>query len=409
MKSFFSVTPVPEVIEICSRFPRLPLQPVSLSCATSRILGETLLSPCDVPGFDRSTRDGFALKGASTFGAAESAPTLLSVTGSIAMGEVPTCRVGHGEAVRIATGGMLPAGADAVIMVEHTTEIDPTLIEASRAVAPGTHVIRKGDDATEKKPLLSSGKRLRPQEIGYLAAAGITEVAVVKQPVVGILSTGDEIVPPDAAPRPGQVRDINTATLSAMVVAQGGIPRPMGIIPDDANALSTAIQEAVDQCDMVLLSGGSSVGTRDLTLQVIQDLPASELLVHGIAISPGKPTVLAAIQNKPVWGLPGHAASAAIVFHAVVRPCLGQLTGEKQTRSLQQKLPATLTRNIASAQGRTDYIRVRLHESPTGYQAEPVLGEAGLIRTLVAADGVIVIPADTEGLFADTPVFVHPL
>jgi len=353
--------------------------------------------------------DGYAVRAASTFGSSEANPAYLMVPGSVAMGESAAIEVGPGEAVRIATGGMLPAGADAVVMVEHTEEVDPTTIEVYKSVAPGQHVILAGEDYPQGKNVLEAGRRIRAQETGLLAAVGRESVTVYRQPVIAIISTGDEIIPTSQVPGPGQIRDINSYSLAGLLTESGGLPQPMGIVRDNFEELQQACRQALEQSDMVLLSGGSSVGTRDFTIEVINALPDSEVLVHGISISPGKPTILAVTGGKPVWGLPGHVVSAMVVFEKIVKPFVNRVRGLENPFPETRGIPARLSRNIPSAQGRVDFVRVRFAEKDNVLLAEPILGKSGLINTMVQADGLIEIDSNTEGLDKDAPVTVIPI
>ncbi len=320
------------------------------------------------------------------------------------MGESPTFSIARGESARISTGGMLPEGADSVIMVEHTGEIDYTTIEVYRSVAPGQHVIAPGEDFKKSDIILSRGRKFRPQETGLLAGFGKTWARVYKKPVISVISTGDEIVPIEKEPGPGQIRDINTYTLSGLVKEAGAIPLILGIVQDDYNALFEKCSQALDQSDMVLISGGSSVGARDFTTEVLSSLPDSRILVHGISISPGKPTILAKVKNKAFWGLPGHVVSAMVVFSNVVQPFIEHISGRHRQKKF--KLSAILSRNISSAQGRIDFVRVLLIEKDGILQAEPILGKSGLINTMIKADGIIEIGINTEGLDKGTEVSV---
>jgi molybdopterin molybdotransferase len=304
---------------------------------------------------------------------------------------------------------MLPGGTDSVVMVEHTEMLDETTIEIYRSVAPGQHVLEKGEDFSKDGMVLHKGQVLRPQEIGLLAAFGFETLPVHARPIVGILSTGDEVVPIDKHPMPGQIRDINSYTLAGQVAAAGGIPKAHGIIPDNRDMLYDHCRQSLDCLDMLLISGGSSVGTRDFTIDILSELPASVILVHGISIRPGKPTILARVGNKAVWGLPGHVTSAMVVFDVVVRPFLEHVAGRRSTASGRLKIPARLSRNIPSAQGRTDFIRVRLLHKDDGLWAEPVLGKSGLINTMIRADGLIEIDRNTEGFDMGTIVDIIPL
>ncbi|TWI76920.1 molybdopterin molybdochelatase [Desulfobotulus alkaliphilus] len=407
--AFFSVISLEDALKLIHRFPRIQKEKISVCKCLHRIAAEDILAKETVPPFSRSTRDGFALRAKDSFGASESASPLFIIKGRVSMGEAPDFFIESGEAAAIATGAMLPEGADSVIMIEDTSPVDEGLVEVHRSVAPGTHVIRQGDDARPGQRLLPHGKRLRPQDLGFLAGAGTTEIMVYRQPVIAVLSTGDEIRPPESPLRPGEIRDINTRTLSAMIEEQGGIALEMPIVPDDEKALRKALSDALNRADMVLVSGGSSVGTLDFAPRAIAGLDHAEILAHGLAVRPGKPTLIARCGEKPLIGLPGHAASAAVIFQILVKPLIRHITGEKGIRPEERPFSARISRNMASVMGRADYIRVAIEEENKGPVAVPVPGEAGLIRTLVEASGLVCIPKDTEGLLKDSPVTVYPL
>ncbi|MCP4108076.1 MAG: molybdopterin molybdotransferase MoeA [Desulfobacteraceae bacterium] len=404
MKEFFKVTDLDKVLEYRFDFPIVGTEEIPLSDTPGRILASDIISEADLPGFSRATMDGYAVCAASTFGASGANPAYLSVKGSIGMGEFPSFSITRGESARISTGGMLPEGADSVVMIEHIGEIDHATIEVYRSVAPGQHIIALGEDFKKSDIILSKGRKFRPQETGLLAAFGKTSAKVYKKPVISVISTGDEIVPIEKEPDPGQIRDINTYTLSGLVEEAGGIPLILGIVRDDYNALFEKCSQAIDQSDMALISGGSSVGARDFTTEALSSLPDSRILVHGISISPGKPTILARMKNKAFWGLPGHVVSAMVVFSNVVQPFIEHISGRHRQKKL--KLSARLSRNISSAQGRIDFVRVRLIEKDGVLQAEPILGKSGLISTMIKADGIIEIGINTEGLDKDTEVSV---
>lgn len=408
MKEFFNVTSIQEALSHASEFYPVETETISLPDSVDRILAEAVVSDINIPDFARSTMDGYAVCSKSTFGASETNPAYLLVKGAIAMGESPGFSIGPEEAARISTGGMLPEGADSVVMIEHTESIDDTTIEVYRTVAPGQHIVDIGEDIRKDDTILKKGSRLRPQEVGVLAALGKTSLPVYKKPVVAIISTGDELIPINEIPSPGKIRDINTYTLASLVREAGGIPRIFGIISDDFDSLQQGCARAVSQADMVLISGGSSVGTRDFTIDAISSLPDSEILVHGISISPGKPTILARVQQKMFWGLPGHVVSAMVVFTVVVRPFIERISGMSQSRP-RNRLTARLTRNLPSAQGRTDFIRVCLIEKEGELWAEPVIGKSGLIHTMVKADGLVEIELNTEGLDQGAIVDIIPL
>ena len=397
MKSFFQVKHSEEIFQLIASFPPLDRETVPLGNALKRVLAEDLLSPEDLPHFPRATMDGYAVRARDTFGASEAIPALVTLAGEIGMGQAAPEPVEPGRCFRIATGGMVPPKADAVVMVEHTQLLNERMVEIFKSVSPGDHVIRVGEDLRQGQPILSRGHRLRPQDLGLLAGIGIREISVYRRPQVAIISTGDEIVPIDTRPPSGFVRDINAFTLPALVWEAGGVPDFLGHSRDVLADLREKCGEALERADVVLISGGSSVGSRDFTLEVIGSFPQSRILAHGISISPGKPTILARIGEKILWGLPGHTASAMVVFSVFVKPCLNRLEGEEQAKTVP-RIKARLTRNLASAQGRDDYIRVALRTASEGWEAEPILGQSGLISTLVRSDGLICIDRFTEGL-----------
>ncbi|MBI9088623.1 MAG: molybdopterin molybdotransferase MoeA [Desulfobacterium sp.] len=409
MNHFFKVKSLDQVMELVPTFPKVDTRSVPIAEASSRILARDLSAIQDLPGFRRSTMDGYAVVSSTTFGASESNPAWLTLAPAIAMGEVPDFTLLPGQAARISTGGMLPEGGDSVVMIEYAEAVDDTAIEVYKSVAPLQHVIDRSEDFRKDEMVLTRGTRVRPQEAGLAAALGLDRLQVFKRPRVAIISTGDEVVPVTEAPGPGKIRDINSYTLAGLVSDAGGVPCSYGIVKDDEHLLFKTCQKAVTECDMVLISGGSSVGVRDFTVDVLSKLADTELLAHGISISPGKPTILARCGNKPVWGLPGHVVSAMVVFRVVVLPFLNRIRGLAEEKGPRLTLQARLTRNIASAQGRSDFIRVSLKEDDTGLLAEPVLGKSGLIRTMVQAHGLVEIGENVEGLEKGTLVEIMPI
>jgi molybdopterin molybdotransferase len=397
---FFEVKTREEVWAEFRRFVPLGLEEIPLDRAYNRVLGEPIVTDEDLPSFARATVDGYAVRGRDSFGASESQPALFTLVGDVGMGEVPRFEIGPGEAARIPTGGMLPAGADSVVMVEYTEELDRTSLAISRSVAPLENVIGRGDDVRAGNEVLSPGRKLRAQEIGLLAGLGRSKVSGYRRPRVAVVSSGDEIVPVDREPGPAQLRDINSYSLAALVEECDGEPRRLGVIPDKFGPLRAACEQALKEADICLISGGSSVGTRDLTLQVLGSFPDTEVVVHGVAISPGKPTILVRIGGRAFWGLPGHVASAMVVFQVLVRPFMDHLRGISPSLGDRWPLRARLSRNVASKQGREDFIRVRLQQQADGLLAEPIFGESGLISTLVRADGLVRIDRHTEGVYA---------
>jgi molybdopterin molybdotransferase len=365
--------------------------------ALGRVLAEDLRSPGSLPTFRRSTMDGFAVRASDTFGASEGLPAYLTVIDEVLMGRPAERDPTLGEAVRIATRGMLPDGADAVVMVEYTQDVDASTIEVLRPVAPGEHVIQVGEDVNTGDHLLAAGHVLRPQDVGGLLALGIVEVTVATKLRVGIISGGDEIVPPDAEPAPGQIRDVNSYTIAALVERAGHTPVRMGIVPDVYEALERAARDGLERVDVLILSAGSSVSTRDMTAQVIASLGEPGVLVHGVSLKPGKPTILAMVGDTPVFGLPGNPVSCMVTFDLFVAPTLHRLAGRPPGEH-RQSLAARLTRNVASAPGREDYFQVRVERRDDGLWAEPIFGKSNLIYTLVKADGMVRIELDTSGL-----------
>jgi molybdopterin molybdotransferase len=405
---FFRLKTREEVLGLYGRFKAVGVEDLNLGDAVGRVVARNIAAREDVPSFLRASMDGYAVRAGDTFGATPGLPQYLEIRGAVIMGKAPEGLVGPGEAWRIATGGMLPRGATAVVMVEYTNEMPDGTLEVRRPVAPGDNVLHPGEDVRAKDPLFQAGRRLRPQDIGLLAALGVTRVRVHQQPRVAVLSSGDEIVPITKQPPPGKVRDANAFLVAAQVMEGGGIPLLKGIVRDDRETLYAVLAEALEGADLVLISGGSSVGTRDLTLNAIQDLPGAEILVHGVAIRPGKPTILADIGGKPLLGLPGHPASAAVVMHVLGQPLLQRLTGLGEDKSSWGgTVQARLSRNLAGASGREDFVRVRLRPENDTLWADPVLGPSGLLSPMVKSDGLVVIPLGVEGLFREDPVTVH--
>jgi molybdopterin molybdotransferase len=346
--------------------------------------------------------DGYAVRAADTFGASQSLPAYLTVIGAVAMGEAAIVAVGQGEAVEIHTGGMLPEGADAVVMIERTQPLSASEIEVLAPVAPGENVVQVGEDVSSGQAILPAGHRLRPQDIGGLLAVGITSVEVVAAPRIGILSCGDELVLPEETPQPGQVRDINAYTLAALVTQHGGEPILLGIARDTLEDYQVHAQAGFERVDILVLTAGSSVSTRDFTSAVINGLGKPGVLQHGLAVKPGKPTLVGLCDGKPVIGLPGNPVSALLVARQILVPTIQRAFGERPRP--QTSIRATLTANIASTTGREDTVPVRLSEYDGGWMAEPIFGKSNLIFILVNADAVVQVPLDSNGLKAGTEV-----
>jgi molybdopterin molybdotransferase len=408
MSEMFTLLPAAEALEVLLR--ALPgevrTETVPSADALGRVLAATLTAPSALPSFPRSTMDGYAVRSSDTFGASEALPAYLALAGEVPMGRPETTPIETGQAILIHTGGMLPPGADAVVMLEQTQPVAGETVEILRAVAPGENTVAVGEDMRAGGTLLEVGHRLRPQDVGGLMALGITMVPVATRPRVAILSSGDEVVAPELIPGPGQVRDVNTYTLAGVITQAGGVPVPKGIAPDDLQVLLATAETALVSTDALVLSAGSSVSIRDLTAKVIAALGSPGVLVHGLAIKPGKPTILAVCGGKPVIGLPGNPVGAMVVAGLILAPLLARLQGERRP-TLRTRVTATLARNLASAPGREDYVPVRLAERDGRLWAEPVLGKSNLIYTLIKADGELCIPLDSGGLHEGEPVEVR--
>jgi molybdopterin molybdotransferase len=400
MDSFFNVKTPQEVFRIIEHFGPSGEETVSLEDSLGRILARDIISDEDLPHFSRSVVDGFAVRAKDTFGASESLPAFFEIAGEVQMGQSPAVTVAEGQAVRISTGGMLPEGTDGAVMIEHCMAMEENTIAVSRPISPLENIIQPGDDFKRGESVINHGHCLRPQDLGVLAGLGKGEIPVFKKPRVAIISTGDEIVSIDEHPAPGQVRDINSYTLAAFCRRNGAEPLHIGLCSDSFDTLKKLAEEGLNRADTVWISGGSSVGTRDLTLKVFETLADFSLLVHGISISPGKPTIIGISGSIPVIGLPGHVASALVVADVFLTPLLFRLSGRSYFSGVQQpQAEAILARNIESASGREDYIRVRLIREPEGLIAEPIFGKSGLISTLVEADGLVRVDMNTEGLY----------
>ena len=385
---------------------RLKTEKIYTAEALGRVSAADVLAPEGLPGFDRSTVDGYAMSAADTFGASNSLPAFMQVIGEVAMGCAPIFRLERGQAAMIHTGGMLPAGADAVVMLEHTQRAREHEIEVLRAVGVSENVLKKGEDVQEGEIVVPAGSILRPAEIGGLLALGITEIDVACRPVVGVLSSGDEVVPPESALHPGQVRDVNSYSLAALIEGKGGQARRYGILPDQAEALEYSLKSALVECDAVVVTAGSSASSRDLTAQVIRRMGSPGVLVHGVNVRPGKPTILAVCGEKAVIGLPGNPVSALVIAGLFVVPLIRRLLGV-QSGMRQFTLTASLTVNLPSQAGRVDYFPVRLLTTHEGLLADPIFYKSNLIFTLVKADGLARIPADSTGMAAGDPVEVQ--
>jgi molybdopterin molybdotransferase len=394
MRGFKKYTPLSVALEsIMSNVRIVGHETVPFHRAVGRVLAEDIAAKNDVPPFDRSAMDGFAVRASDTFGATPTKPVELRVTGSVGIGVSPKATVGDGDALKIMTGAPLPKGADAVVMVEHT-ELTRNELRVFSAVTPGKNVSKKGEDVLAGEVVLKRGESLRPQDIGMLAAVGATRVKVFRKPRVAIISTGEELVRPRVKPPLGKVIDSNTYSLSAAVTEARGIPHVMGRIPDDASALTKIIKLSLRD-DLVLISGGSSVGELDLVPEVISKL--GKLLFHGVSLRPGGPTAFGVIRRKPVFSLAGFPLAALVAFSFLVRPALLVMQGLPHNHG-RRVVHARLSKDVSSSLGRSDVVRVRLREERGETWAEPVgVTGSGILSSMTKADGFVVIPESYEG------------
>ena len=405
-REFFTVKSVSEALTGFRPGRVTAPETVPLALAYGRVPAADVRAPGALPGFDRSSVDGYAVRAADTFGASESIPGYLRVVDAVQMGTVASEKVDSGTAVAIPTGGMLPGGADAVVMIEYTAEATADTVEVVRPVAPGENVVRFDEDVAPGAAIAPRGRPLRAQDVALLAAAGVIGVEVHAAPRVTILATGDEVVPPDtSALSAGQVRDALSVSVAALVREAGGEPSPPLIVPDEDGALREALIAAVGASDVVVICAGSSVGMRDQTAGAVAALPNAETWCHGLAIKPGKPTLLAHSGGVPIIGLPGNPRSALVVFRMIGMP-LVRRAGGWTTEPPVATIRATLARDLPSAAGRLDVVQVRLGDG--GRLAEPIFGSSALLSVLTAADGYVIVPEDANGLSAGEPVDVFP-
>lgn len=385
------------------RVPALESEELPVMEVLGRVTWEDVISGADLPGFARSSMDGYAVIASDTYGATESLPAYLKVAGEVPMGEEAETPARRGHAIRISTGGMLPPGADAVVILEDTQPFGPREIEVTRPVALGENVVRAGDDIKEGETVLATGHRLRPQDLGALAGIGVTRLRVFRKPRVAIINTGNEIIDAAAEPKPGQIRDVNSYNLSGLVRQSGGEPALLGIYRDEYEPIRDAVEKGLKAADVVALTGGSSVGAGDLAARVIDELGGPGVLVHGVAVKPGKPVIIGICNGKPVFGLPGHPVAVSVSFDIFMKPLLKRLSGEVDPLAAVGVPPvrvvrARMARNYSSSQGREDHIRVALEMRDGELWAKPVLGKSGLISTLVKAHGTVVVGLGRIGL-----------
>ena len=410
MNELFTVIPPRDAFAILARgvVPIDRRETVTLEAALDRVAAEAVVACEDLPAFERATMDGYAVRSADTFGASDAAPAYLRLDGEVVMGSRATEPLSPGRARRVHTGAMLPPGADGVVIVEETN-LRGDEVEVLRAAAPFEHVVRIGEDVRQGATLVRPGDRLRAQDLGALAALGVTRVIVNDRPRIAILSTGDEVVAPSQTPRTGEVRDVNASTIGAIVARAGGLPLAAGIVRDDDAALFERAEAALAGADALVLSAGSSVSSRDMTARIVGRLGSPGVLAHGIALRPGKPTVIAICDGKPVIGLPGNPTSAFVVAWRLVRPLIRALAGEPVSEDGLDDAyvrEARVTQNVPSRPGREDYVPATLRYREGELEATPVFAKSSLIFALARSQGLIVIPLDAAGVTAGSRVRV---
>lgn len=380
-------------------FKQLVTESLPLENCYNRVLAADIISPENIPSFSRSTVDGYAVRCEDTFGSSESLPGMLDYAGTVVMGKVPDFTIQNGQCAWIPTGGMLPPGCNAVVMMEYTEKLDDHTVLIFKPAGLWESVMQEGEDIAKGEQVFNQGKIMRPQDIGMLASLGVQPIDVYKKIRAGVLSTGDEIIPWQEKPVPGQIRDVNSCVISSAIETCGAIPNNYPLVGDDLKNLKAAIARGLEENDLLLVSGGSSVGVADYTLEAMLSLPDTQLLFHGIAMKPGKPTLAVRVGSKLIIGLPGHPVSALMVFHIICAPLL-------RWTSAGLYKTARLTTNVASQAGRDDFIPVRLLTSEQGLQAQALLGKSGLMNILAKADGYIQIPYEKQGIKAGDEVVV---
>ena len=389
-----SVKEAKEIIDISFNY-KLGYEKVNILQSVGRICFEDIKAGCNIPEFKRSTVDGYAVSSREVYGASEAIPSMLELKGEIFMGKVPPSDIALGECLYIPTGGMLPKSADGVVMVEYSDKLDENTVMIYSPVAQGDNVIQVGEDISAQDMVIKKGDKLRPYEIGVLASIGISEVTVYKTPRVAIISTGDEVVPCHVKPALGQVRDINTYLLWSLLLEDGIEPVSYGIIQDDYELLKYTVDKAFEECDLVLISGGSSVGKKDQTLKVIKSYGDGEVLVHGIAVKPGKPTIIGKHKEKIIFGLPGHPLACSVIYKILVKNYVYNLMSYKDE---SYGTTAVMSINYHKAKGREEYLPVELETTENKLIAKPVFGKSGLITAFSMAWGYIKIEKNIEGL-----------
>lgn len=404
---FYKIVSVEEAKDIinCNFALNLQKELVDIKEATDRILYEDTVSPVNIPGFKRSMVDGYAVKFRDVQGASESIPSMMELIGEVSMGKMPNQALEFpGQCMYIPTGGMLPAGADSVIMIEYTDKMDDDTILINKSAAFGENVLDENEDVAIGQTVLTEGILLKPYSISMLSSLGITKVPVFCKPKVGIISTGDEIIHPSEQPKPGEIRDINSYLLYSSVIEDGGEPTFYGVIRDDYELLFETVKKALSECDVILVSGGSSVGKKDHTAKVIDEMGNPGMLLHGISIKPGKPTILGKVNDKPIFGLPGHPLSCAVVYRILVKYLLERMM---KVEEIEYPIPCKVSTNYHKAKGREEYLPVTIEIISGEYVAVPIFSKSAAISGFTKAWGYIRIDKNVEGISKDQIVYVY--
>lgn len=407
MSEFFDViTPKEAIKKLLSEknFPAMVSEKINTVNSNRRILSQDIKSSINLPHFNRSSMDGYAIYASDSNGVSLSTPNYLEIIEEIKMGDVPKHKILTGKTSRIFTGGMIPEGSNAVIMEEDTEELGNNMIEIKKPVSIGENIIFSGEETKKGNIIIKKGTKIRSQEIGSLLESGFTEIFVSKKPIIGVLSSGDELIPPEKTLELGKIRDINTYTISNLINSSGGIAEIFPILPDDLNSQLNQAKKALQFCDMLIFSAGSSISYRDTTAEVINSLDKPGVIVHGISVKPGKPTILGLSGKKPIIGLPGNPVSSIMIFINVVKPILDKLNNHISV--ITKQIDCTLTEDVSSQTGREDYVQVSIRSTAQKTLATPVFGKSNLINTLVNSDGFITIPPETGGLYKNSLVKV---
>ena len=406
MTEFFNVlNPNDAILKITSNknFPKSKTEIIDTFSAHKRINAKNIYSPTELPHFNRSSMDGYAIKSNDARGVSDSSPNYVEVIEEIKMGYVPNQTLKDGQCSRIFTGGMIPNGADSVIMEEDTEILNENFIEIKKSVSVGENIIFKGEESKINNKILNKGHKIRAQDIGSLLESGITKLLVHSKLNIGVLSSGDELLHPKEELQPAKIRDINTYTISNLIKSSGNEVTNYPIMPDNYEAQLKIAKKAFQECDILIFSAGSSISYRDTTAKVIKNLGKPGILVHGISVKPGKPTILGICDKKLILGLPGNPVSATMIFTNIVNPILNSMYNFTPINTYTECI---LSENISSHTGRVDYVPVKIINKDDKLYAKPIFGKSNLINTLVFSDGYISIPPEKRGLYKNSKVKV---